>query len=79
MVNTVIESMSVNIIFMTNVLTNFVMFLFTDNVAFGFGSPLISEAVSVWYDVVFIFVGKVAFEVVELFELCNVFVSVVFV
>ena len=79
MVNTMIESMSVNIIFMTNVLTNFVMFLFTDNVAFGFGSPLISEAVSVWYDVVFIFVGKVAFEVVELFELCNVFVSVVFV
>ena len=74
-----IESMSVDIIFMTNILTNFVMFLFTDNVAFGFGSPLISEAVSVWYDVVFIFVGKVAFEVVELFELCNVFVSVMFV
>ena len=79
MINTMIESMSVDVVFMTDILTNFVVFLFTDDVAFSFGSPLVSEAVSVGNDVVFIFVGEVAFEVVELFELCNVFITVVFV
>jgi len=61
-----IKSMSIEIIFMTEVLAYLVMLLFTCYVAFDFVSPLVSEAVSVWNKVVLVFVCKVALEVVEL-------------
>jgi len=70
-----IIAMTVNIVLVTNVLSNFVVFLFSTNVTFNFSSPLICVTVSVWNNVILIFISEVAFKVVELFELLNFIVS----
>ena len=75
MIYTMVKTMTVDIVLVTNVLSNFVMFLFSSNVTFNFSSPLICVTVSVWDNVILIFISEVAFKVVELFELLNFIVS----
>ena len=75
MIYTMIKTMTVDIVLVTNVLSNFVMFLFSSNVTFNFSSPLICVTVSVWDNVILFFICQVTFKVVELFELLNFIVS----
>lgn len=61
---------------MSNILPNPIMLLFTCNITFSFSSPLIAEAISVRNNVILFFISKIAFEVIQLFELLHAVVSI---